>query len=198
MKKYQKIWIQHNGPIPKDNDGRSYEIHHRDGNHTNNDIENLQCITIQEHYEMHLKQGDYGACMLIAKRMNLPPNHLSIIQKGCKRPGIGGVPKGTIPWNKGLTKEISDILKKNGERVSETQKGIRKQSSCKITISDVIIIRKLYKQREKIEGVGVVRRNGVKMSYEQAFALKYAPLYKVTTKNIIYIITNKTWQDVKI
>ena len=39
---YRKIYEQHYGPIPKDTDGRSYEIHHIDGNHNNNDINNLR------------------------------------------------------------------------------------------------------------------------------------------------------------
>ena len=39
---YRKLWESHNGPIPKDNEGRSYEIHHVDGNHQNNVIENLK------------------------------------------------------------------------------------------------------------------------------------------------------------
>ena len=50
---YRKIWIEHNGPIPIDENGRSYEIHHIDGNHSNNHIDNLKCVSIQEHYDMH-------------------------------------------------------------------------------------------------------------------------------------------------
>jgi hypothetical protein len=30
---YRKIYENHNGIIPKDSDGRTYEIHHIDGNH---------------------------------------------------------------------------------------------------------------------------------------------------------------------
>ena len=39
---YRKIYERHYGPIPKDSDGRTYEIHHVDGNHSNNKIENLR------------------------------------------------------------------------------------------------------------------------------------------------------------
>ena len=66
---YRKIWEQHNGPVPKESDGRSYEIHHIDGNHSNNDISNLKCLTIQEHFDIHYVQKDYAACLLISKRM---------------------------------------------------------------------------------------------------------------------------------
>ena len=68
---YRQLWINHNGPIPKDEFGRSFEIHHINGNHEDNRIENLQCVSIQEHYDIHFKQGDYGACTLIAKRLNM-------------------------------------------------------------------------------------------------------------------------------
>jgi len=70
---YRKVWENTNGPIPKDEDGRSYEIHHIDGNRNNNNIENLICISIKEHYDLHYKQGDYGACLLISERMNIAP-----------------------------------------------------------------------------------------------------------------------------
>lgn len=68
---HRKIYEQHFGPIPKDSNGRSYEIHHIDGNHSNNDPSNLKCVTIQEHYDIHHSQGDWAACLLIANRMNL-------------------------------------------------------------------------------------------------------------------------------
>lgn len=69
---YRKIWEEAYGPIPKDELGRSYEIHHIDGNHANNDLSNLVCVSIEEHINIHLKQGDLGAVQLITKRLNLP------------------------------------------------------------------------------------------------------------------------------
>ena len=63
---YRKIYEQHYGPITK-----GYEIHHLDGNRKNNSIENLVCVSIQEHYEIHKKLGDWGACRKILKRMSL-------------------------------------------------------------------------------------------------------------------------------
>ena len=56
--KYRKIYESHNGPIPKEDNGRSYEIHHIDGNHFNNDPSNLKAVSIQEHYDIHYSQGD--------------------------------------------------------------------------------------------------------------------------------------------
>ena len=70
---YRKVWTQTNGPIPKDAEGRSYEIHHIDGNRKNSNIQNLICVPIQEHYEIHLHQGDYAAAFRIAQRMEISP-----------------------------------------------------------------------------------------------------------------------------
>lgn len=67
----RNIWKSYFGEIPKDENGRSYEIHHIDGNSENNDITNLTCISIQEHYNLHLIKGEIAAANLIADRMNL-------------------------------------------------------------------------------------------------------------------------------
>ena len=69
MTDYRKIYESFYGPIPKDENNRSYEIHHVDGNRNNNDISNLICVSIQEHYNIHYEQKDYGACMRIASRL---------------------------------------------------------------------------------------------------------------------------------
>lgn len=77
MNIYRKIWETHFGAIPKDEFGRTYEIHHIDGNHNNNNINNLKCVSIQEHYDIHYSQGDWYACYLIAQRSNLSPDIIS-------------------------------------------------------------------------------------------------------------------------
>ena len=41
---YRTIYENHFGPIPKDSDGRSYEIHHIDGNNKNDDLKNLRLL----------------------------------------------------------------------------------------------------------------------------------------------------------
>jgi hypothetical protein len=70
MKNYRSIWIKHNGPIPKDDKGRSYEIHHIDGNRKNNDISNLVCVSIEEHYKIHLDKKEYSSAALVHSRIN--------------------------------------------------------------------------------------------------------------------------------
>lgn len=78
---YRKIYKDYYGPIPKEADGRTYEIHHIDGNHNNNDPINLKAITIKEHYDIHYSQQDWGACYAIAIRMNTNYNTLSQLQQ---------------------------------------------------------------------------------------------------------------------
>lgn len=70
MRNYRKLWEDAYGKIPVDENGVSYEIHHIDGNHHNNNLQNLKLVSIQEHYDIHFAQGDILACALIAKRMN--------------------------------------------------------------------------------------------------------------------------------
>ena len=82
---YRKIYEQHYGLIPKEPNGRSYEIHHQDGDHTNNDPANLIAVTLQEHYDIHYARGDYGACyMMASQRMTRSPEeiaHIASIQQ---------------------------------------------------------------------------------------------------------------------
>ena len=74
---YRKIWEAHYGPIPKD---QLYDIHHIDGDRSNNDINNLKLVTPQEHYNIHYAQKDWGACHSIAQqRLNLTSEELSTL-----------------------------------------------------------------------------------------------------------------------
>lgn len=66
---YRKIWEQHYGDIPTDINNVTYDIHHIDGNQSNNCIQNLKAVSLQEHYNIHFEQGDYMACFGISSRM---------------------------------------------------------------------------------------------------------------------------------
>jgi hypothetical protein len=74
---YRKIYETTNGSIPKDNNGRTYDIHHIDGNVENNDPKNLVALSIIEHYNVHYSQGDWGACQAILIRMNADHEQIS-------------------------------------------------------------------------------------------------------------------------
>jgi hypothetical protein len=65
---HRSVWEKHYGKIPVDENGQTYEIHHIDGDVTNNDISNLMCVSKREHAQIHFDQGDYSAAYAILKR----------------------------------------------------------------------------------------------------------------------------------
>lgn len=73
---HRAIYETYYGIIPKDKFGRSHEIHHIDGNHNNNEITNLRCVSIQEHFNIHYQQSDWAACLLITNRMKLSADEI--------------------------------------------------------------------------------------------------------------------------
>ena len=103
--KYRKIYENHNGPIPKDETGRTYDIHHIDGNRKNNKPENLKAVTIQEHYDIHYTQRDWSACHRIASKMNLSHEHLSELSKLHNKKMVEN---GTHPWLSGEAQRKSN------------------------------------------------------------------------------------------
>lgn len=92
---YRKVWTNHFGDIPTDNNGRSFEIHHIDGNRRNNNINNLICVSIAAHYQIHKNQKDWGACYAIKARMNTSPAELSRLSRLCQQERIRN---GTHHW----------------------------------------------------------------------------------------------------
>jgi hypothetical protein len=81
MTDYRKIYKNYYGYIPVDEHGRTYDIHHIDGNRSNNAIDNLKALSIQEHYDLHWAQKDYGACWLISRKIKMLPEDLSNLSK---------------------------------------------------------------------------------------------------------------------
>lgn len=109
MTTYRKIYEDYFGPIPTDESGRTFEIHHTDGDHSNNSIENLKAVSIQEHYDIHYAQEDWGACLRIAQRMEISPETKSLL---CSLQQKRAVIAGTHPWLGGKIQS-----KSNKERI---------------------------------------------------------------------------------
>jgi HNH endonuclease len=74
---YRLIYEQTYGPIPVDSEGKTYDIHHLDGNRENNDPSNLIALSVEEHYKIHYDQGDWGACLALSVRMKMSPEQIS-------------------------------------------------------------------------------------------------------------------------
>lgn len=55
-------------------------VHHIDGDYSNNTLDNLVAITAKEHYNIHLQQGDYAACILLASAAGIELLELADIQ----------------------------------------------------------------------------------------------------------------------
>ena len=63
VKGYREVWIEANGPIPK-----GMHIHHILPRYLGgtDDLDNLQLVTPEEHYDIHFERGEYGACALLS------------------------------------------------------------------------------------------------------------------------------------
>ncbi len=108
---YRKIYEQYYGPIPEEANGRSYEIHHIDGNHTNNDPSNLQAVTLQEHYDIHYAQKDWSACQIMAVRMKKSPLEISELVGKSSRDRVA---KGIHHWQ-----DKERASRRNKKRIAE-------------------------------------------------------------------------------
>lgn len=184
---YRKIWESVYGAIPKDEEGFSFEIHHIDGNHSNNNIENLKLVSIKEHLKIHLEQEDWFAAALIAKRIGLGPDYSSSLQKGKKRPGAGGVKKSTIPWNKGKKGCFSELTI---QTFKKTRQG-KRFGKLKVSDKMCLDILNLYNNKPYLEGEGTKSANGKTLSYERLFSKKYHKEYNITEAQLFNILTGK-------
>lgn len=103
---YRKIYEENYGPIPIDENGRTYDIHHIDGDYRNNDPSNLKAVSIEEHFQLHLDQKDYDACSMIALRLRLSPEEISEI---ARKRELKKVLDGTHRWLDGEHTRIRNL-----------------------------------------------------------------------------------------
>lgn len=86
---HRRIFEKHHGRKIKP----GYHIHHKDGNHTNNDPSNLVEVTAAEHFAIHKQQKDWAACILLARAASVTADELAEIQrqhgKACATRGTG-------------------------------------------------------------------------------------------------------------
>lgn len=188
MKHYRQVWIEAFGPIPKDKDGRSHEIHHLNKDGKDNRLENLVCLTIQEHLDIHIAQGDQAAAMMIARRMGKTPEELSAIQLGNKHSAatrlkikIARNENKKSAWNKGKT----------GYKLRGSRSGSR--YSSKITAADVIFMRQFLLNKINV----TYRRKDSSYINGLAWWLQENHYPQLTVVGICNILVGKSWKEVQ-
>ena len=107
------------------------DIHHIDGNHYNNDPQNLLAVSLAEHYNLHKANNDHYACFMIAQRMDIKPSDWRKMarengRKSAQRNKEKGI--GLLAWiknNPEIVKEQRSLNgKKNGLKAFEAKTGI--------------------------------------------------------------------------
>jgi hypothetical protein len=106
---YRGIYENHYGPIPRDDNGVSYHIHHIDGNRNNNYPENLVALSVTEHYETHLRQGDWAAAARLADVIGILPEERSELTR---KHNLKMMDEGRHPWSGNFASERNAKLVK--------------------------------------------------------------------------------------
>jgi len=125
---YRKIYEQYYGSIPKDADGRSFEIHHKDGDSTNNNPTNLVALSIKDHYDIHYNQGDWGAAFMIARKMRMSPETISELIKLASRELVENKTHHFLKRGKehpSHNPTIYNFINKNGQTITCTMYELR-------------------------------------------------------------------------
>lgn len=205
---YRQIWQSEFGEIPKDENGRSYEIHHIDGNKDNDDISNLECLSIQEHYLRHHMQNDWGACFAIAKRMRMSTDEISKLLKGKTSPMKGksyeelyGVEKARkLKQATSIRNTGRKISKETKEHWSKMRKGIP-PGTTKLSKEQVEEIKAIFMYKPILTNqykIGKVQPNGLIMNYARMLSYELKDKYKVTSTALYFIFIERNWKNVQI
>lgn len=97
--------------------------------------------------------------------------------------------KGLTTWNKGIPHK-----EETKRKWSEKRKGVI--HSSKISVDDVKRIRKMFEDRPPLHNVGKTMLNGIKLSYERAFANTFHSMFNITSINLYNIVTKRSWINV--
>lgn len=101
---------------------------------------------------------------------------------------------GKTPWNKdikGYLVHTEESKKKMSAKLSGSNNG--RSILTENNVDDII---RLYLSKPKLEEVGKVQGNGLKMSYDWAFSNKVSSEYGTTPAAIKNLILKKSWKNV--
>jgi hypothetical protein len=137
----RRIYIKNFGGVPKDEYGRSFDIHHKDGDHRNNDPSNLIAISIEEHYNIHYLNEDWNAARLIAIRMSKSPDEISELSRKSAKEKIKNGTHHFIELNKRDRSDMRgdlnpmknlEIAKRSGESRQGKSKSDETKEKCRL------------------------------------------------------------------
>lgn len=196
---YRRIYEQNFGPIPKGN-----HIHHIDGNHSNNNPENLMCVTAQEHYDIHYLQKDYGACwaLMVTGHVSVTPEERAMLVREQQK---SLVEQGKHPWQKredgsSLSLDnrelLSNLAKERNKKLLETKQHIflKENRDPKMELKRSETVKEKYKDLEYAEYMRQAKiGRSWKLSEEKRAIVAAANITKFTSdtadvcKNTIWI-----------
>jgi hypothetical protein len=125
IKIYRYIWIQAYGEIPKD-----HMIHHINGNHDDNRIENLQCVTQKEHSILHAK--DMSEAL---KGRTLSEEHKKHLKDAHKKHFLSSTPE-ERKHKPGLKRRRNPLSEETKQKLREARQGKKMSEETKKKISD--------------------------------------------------------------
>lgn len=170
---YKKIFAAHYGEIPKDEDGRSFDIHHVDGNYANNHPHNLVALSLEDHFDEHFEKGDWGACNILAGRLNVSAEEKSeLARKSAFQQWENNTERRRLmsEWNRDRWKEDQEYVEKTTKRLRVIAKsgGVASREKCSLRIEYKGNIYVGWRELKKQTGVS-------KFLYRKFYLLGYDP-----------------------
>lgn len=207
---YRRIYEENFGPIPK-----GYHIHHKDGNHSNNNPTNLMCVTAQEHFRIHYDQKDYGACwsMLRTGHVSITPEERGMLVSKQQK---ALVEQGKHPWQKredggSLSLDnrelLSTLAKETNKKLLETKQHhfLKDNRDPKMELKRSETVKEKYKNPEYAEYMRQAKiGRSWKLSEEKRAIVAAANITKFTSdtadvcKNTIWINNGTKNKRIKI
>ena len=169
-KPHRKVWHDHYGDIPLDENGVTFEIHHINSDHNDNRIDNLLCLSIEDHYQLHYEQGDYYACASLLKRIK----HNVDVFEG-KQSDLIYAKENHPMYGKNHSEEARSKISKNHSNVKGDNNPMFGRSHSEESI------RKM-KEGKKGQGLGIPKSEETKLRMSQAVKHKTCPHCGKTAK----------------